>query len=373
MLTRVYANNFRCLVNFELHLGPMALLMGPNGAGKSTIFDLIERIRALVVDGCRIDEAFGREHLTTWQDQPQQQFEIEIAGESESYTYRLEIEHRPAGRQVRIGEESLRYGTRTLYEFRAETRKARLYRDDGSSGGEYLFDWSRSGVTALYERPGNKLLTRFKQQLGAVLVVRPNPMSISAESREEAERPDIALTDFASWYRFLSQERPDQLMRLHSALRRVIPDFDMLRLRQAGEGKLLEVVFTTQISELRRAYKLNELSDGQRALIALYTLIHSLPEEGATLCIDEPENFVALPEIQPWLDELDALCSEGPHQGLLISHHPRPINLLAREAGFWIDRSSAASPTRARPVGIAGKGTELAMDQLVERGWIFDD
>ncbi|MCB2262040.1 MAG: hypothetical protein LGR52_03760 [Candidatus Thiosymbion ectosymbiont of Robbea hypermnestra] len=46
---------------------------------------------------------------------------------------------------------------------------------------------------------------------------------------------------------------------------------------------------------------------------------------------------------------------------------------MAREAGFWIDRSSAASPTRARPVGIAGKGTELAMDQLVERGWIFDD
>lgn len=124
---------------------------------------------------------------------------------------------------------------------------------------------------------------------------------------------------------------------------------------------------------MRNGYKLNELSDGQRALIALYTLIHCLPESGATLCIDEPENFVALPEIQPWLDELDALCSEGPHQSLLISHHPRPINLLAREAGLWIDRSGSASPTRVRPVGAAGEETGISMDQLVERGWIFDD
>jgi len=242
MLTRIYANNFRCLVNFELHLGSVALLMGPNGAGKSTIFDLIERIRALVADGCRVEEVFGREYLTSWQDRHEQQFELEIAGKSEKYTYRLQVEHHPEKRQIWVGEESLRYGERTLFEFSAKTGKARLYRDDGSSGGDYLFDWSRSGIAALHERPENKLLTWFKKRLGEILVVRPNPMSIGAESREEAERPNIALTNFASWYRFLSQEHPDQVMRFHSALREVIPEFDVLRLRQAGEGKLLEAI-----------------------------------------------------------------------------------------------------------------------------------
>jgi len=245
MLTRVYANNFRCLVNFELRLGQVALLMGPNGAGKSTVFDLIERIRSIIADGCRIDEAFSQEDLTTWQSQPEQQVEIEVAGESRNYIYRLQIEHRPEQRQVRVGEETLRYGEQPLFEFSAKTGKAKLFRDNGSSGGEYLFDWSRSGVAALHERPENKLLTWFRNRLSNILVIRPNPMAICAETREEAERPNIALTNFASWYRFLSQERPDQVMRLHTALREVIPDFDVLRLRQAGEGKLLEVLFAT--------------------------------------------------------------------------------------------------------------------------------
>ena len=54
------ADNFRCLVNFELRLGRIVLLLGPNGAGKSTIFDLLERLRRLVVDGARIDDCFIR-------------------------------------------------------------------------------------------------------------------------------------------------------------------------------------------------------------------------------------------------------------------------------------------------------------------------
>ena len=38
MLKRFYANNFRCLENFQLDLGgPSSLLIGPNGAGKSTV------------------------------------------------------------------------------------------------------------------------------------------------------------------------------------------------------------------------------------------------------------------------------------------------------------------------------------------------
>lgn len=38
-------------------------------------------------------------------------------------------------------------------------------------------------------------------------------------------------------------------------------------------------------------YRFNELSDGQRVLIALYTLIYYARSEDYTLCIDEPENF----------------------------------------------------------------------------------
>ena len=45
MLKMLYANNYRCLVNFEINFDKLALLIGPNGGGKSSLFDLLYAIR----------------------------------------------------------------------------------------------------------------------------------------------------------------------------------------------------------------------------------------------------------------------------------------------------------------------------------------
>ena len=47
MITRFYANNFRCLVAFEAALDSFGVLCGPNGAGKSSVFDAIGLLRNL--------------------------------------------------------------------------------------------------------------------------------------------------------------------------------------------------------------------------------------------------------------------------------------------------------------------------------------
>jgi len=375
MLSRLYADNFRCLVNFELSLGRIVLLLGPNGAGKSTIFDLLERLRRLVVDGARIDDCFTSADLTAWETRFEQRFELDmVRDDAHVFRYALTISHDPDRRRVRIERETLHLDGQALFEFAVDgsEARARLFRDDGSAGGEYLFDWSRSGVGALPERPDNTQLTWFRRRLGSLLVVRPNPMLIGGETRDEVTRPDPRLGNFASWYRWLSQEQPGAVMALNTALREVLPGFDVLRLRQSGEAKLLEA--TMQGPDGRRmAWRLGDLSDGERALIALYTLIHCLPDDGATLCIDEPENFLALPEIGPWLDRFDERCAEPPQQGILISHHPRPINLLARDAGYWIDRDGPLAPTRVRRIEPGTGAAGVSMDQLVERGWVFDE
>ena len=46
----------------------------------------------------------------------------------------------------------------------------------------------------------------------------------------------------------------------------------------------------------------DQLSDGERALIGLY-MVRSALETGAvpSVLIDEPDNFVGLPELQPWV------------------------------------------------------------------------
>jgi predicted ATP-dependent endonuclease of OLD family len=60
MITRLYIDNFRCLVNFELRLDETNVLLGPNGTGKTSVLDALRRIQALVARGARVDEEFRR-------------------------------------------------------------------------------------------------------------------------------------------------------------------------------------------------------------------------------------------------------------------------------------------------------------------------
>jgi ABC-type branched-subunit amino acid transport system ATPase component len=372
MLKRLYVDNFRSLTNFELELKPFALLMGPNGAGKSAVFDVLSRVRGFVTQDGRIEACFPLADLTRWYRgaQPIQTFELAVEGNGGAYLYRLTVEHAPDRGLARVGKESLSFDGKPLFEFAAETGHARLYRDDHSEGPEYPFDWTRSGIGSLLPRHDNRRLTWFKTWLGAAIVARMDPMNMGAETRRESATPSPDLSDYAAWFQYLSQERQGQVFDLTAALREVLPDFEAFSLRQAGEARVLWVSFGK--GSERQDFKLYELSDGQRALIALYTLLYCLPEAAPTLCVDEPENFLALPEIQPWLDEVYARSSEGQMQCLLVSHHPRAINALAETHGVWLDRAGQTQPTRVKPIVMADALAGLPVSQLVERGWIVD-
>ncbi|WP_437300234.1 AAA family ATPase [Sorangium sp. So ce426] len=50
VITRIYIDNFRTLVNFEWKPGKLALLLGENGSGKSSVIDALWGIRALVAE-----------------------------------------------------------------------------------------------------------------------------------------------------------------------------------------------------------------------------------------------------------------------------------------------------------------------------------
>jgi predicted ATPase len=45
MLARLYATNYRCLVNFEFHPTSKQLIIGRNGAGKTTVLDVLAMLR----------------------------------------------------------------------------------------------------------------------------------------------------------------------------------------------------------------------------------------------------------------------------------------------------------------------------------------
>jgi predicted ATPase len=113
-------------------------------------------------------------------------------------------------------------------------------------------------------------------------------------------------------------------------------------------------------------YAFDELSDGQRALVGLYTLLHCSLANGATLCIDEPDNFVALAEIQPWLSRLRDI-QDIESQVLIASHHPELLNELATRNGVVLDRVDGRQ-SLVKPWA-PPSDTTLTPAEIVARGW----
>ncbi|MBX3179951.1 MAG: AAA family ATPase [Candidatus Hydrogenedentes bacterium] len=376
MLRRLYVHNFRTLVNFSIEFQEMNLFLGGNGSGKSSVFDVLYKLRNFLSESNpRADEVFQFEDITRWDGgQRHQQFELTLEDAAETYQYMLRVEYSPREKKCRVAAEQLLHQGKSLYKFATDAEdqaRARVYQDDYTPGGEFLFDRARSGVAALQERPGSSKPMRFRACLQSLFVVKLDISAVSAEAQGEDEMPVQNMANFAAWYRHLSQTRQSQIFEFTEGLRGILPGFDSMNLVSAGESKLLNVEFRRENGG-SDSYRFSELSDGQRTLILLYALLYCLPRQGAVLCLDEPENFLALPEIQFWLDSLESRVLDGSMQAVLISHHPRLINLLAGDAGQWFYREGAASPTRIAPVTLDNNGG-LPASKLVELGWLVNE
>ena len=92
MLKRIYIDNFRCLVNFELDLDAINLFLGSNASGKSTVFEVLQKIQAFVSGDSKVEGIFKLADCTRWQTLQIQRFELEILGNGGCYTYQLGID-----------------------------------------------------------------------------------------------------------------------------------------------------------------------------------------------------------------------------------------------------------------------------------------
>jgi len=362
MITKIYIDNFRCFTNFELELDSFNLLLGANGTGKSTLFDVLSRMRDLLA-GARVGQCFSSTDLTAWDTRKTHDFAIDLSAEDDEFNYRLRIEHDPESRTRRIAKEGLSWNSQTIYNF--ENGEVQLYGVAGSSTvreAKFPFDATQSFIPLLPEGQGIQPVCRFRRAVYQWLHVRLVPAHIVASSKEESSIIDPEGANFSSWYRHLTQAQPEVIAEVTGALQEVIPGFQHLRFAPGGEAKWLEVV----LEKARSPLAFFQLSDGQRALIVLYTLLHSVPSLGYKLFIDEPDNYVCLREIQPWLLKLEDLCSEAGRQAVLISHHPEIINPLAKEHGIWFSRPDNGPVRASRDYPVVDG---LTAAETMARGW----
>ena len=368
MLQKLYVDNYKCLVNFELPVQELSLLLGRSGAGKTSVLDVMFALRRLLDGSARVTDAdvFPTRTLTRWQERALQTIEITVLLANELFQYRLEIERDRTTRRARIMLEELTRSGKNLFKY--DMGSVTLYRPDFSPGPQYTVDWSESALARVAPREKYVHLTHFLDFMRKITVCSFYPPSFHTELKSEDPILKRDSHNFADWYRHVLQDRPDLMHGFIEELRNIVDNLHGIRLKQVGaETRELVIEFNTGND---RPYELrfDEISDGQRALIALYALIHMTADQGYTFFIDEPDNYVALREIQPWLMATEDACGNTVSQVVLTSHHPEVIDFLGCERSCILQRESSGVVTvRAPDVELLQPG--LKFSELIARGW----
>ncbi len=187
------------------------------------------------------------------------------------------------------------------------------------------------------------------------------------ETADNEERePDFELNNLAGWYRSLVTTYPDRNVRFLDSLKRSMDGFVTLRFSSEEDGgRKLRAEFTSP-SKKRTTYSISELSEGQRCLISLYMILHFPIERGDTVFVDEPDNFIALREIQPWLLSAEEAVEEHNGQLILVSHHPETLNQWASLYGLRFFREENG---QVRVAKFSPDENKLRPSEVVARGW----
>jgi predicted ATPase len=287
--------------------------------------------------------------------------------DNDQYDYELTIECDRKQRRCRIRKEQLTWNNQPFFLF--DGREAHLFRvnrDTGQveEGTRFGADWGRSMIPSIAERDDNQPLVQFRQNVGKWLLVHPIPALAGELATGEAPRLLPYTQNFADWYRHVFQENPGIGYEATQALQQVLPGFESLSLKEQGDSRKLTAAF--RLGSHPFDIPFNDLSDGQRQLVMLYVILYSLKHSHSVLLIDEPDNFVSLREIQPWLQELQNLCQEsGNRQAIIISHHPEVINKMVNGTEILFSRADGGHTlTKSYPITDG-----LTPAETMARGW----
>lgn len=361
MLTRVYIDNFRSFQNFEYRPEKKQLLLGANGSGKSSLLAVIRHLKSFVKGD---STEFTQSTRTRWVDSPTQVFELEATLDGKRFEYRLELGYADVTKEQRVSLERLTVNGETVFEL---------------SGGKIRFFPSTSESVAVPLQTNRSALhlsvlsnddvRRFVEWLNNHvhcfdIDAYPGQMDDAADNEEH--EPDFELNNLAGWYRSLLTTYPDVNVRFHESLKRCMDGFLTLKFSPQEDGvRNLRGEFTSPTKN-RVSYSISEMSEGQRYLISLYMILHFLIERGDSVFIDEPDNFIALREIQPWLLSAEEAVEEHNGQLILVSHHPETLNQWAKLYGLRFFREQNG---QVRAAKFLSDESNLQPSEVIARGW----
>ena len=192
MITRLYANNFRCLVAFEAAFDSFGVLCGPNGAGKSSVFDAMRLLRNLATGdamlGGKGEQDIPSLEFTEWLDSTVQEFELGLSVDGHAFKYVIHFEQKADFEKPRIVHEGAVCDGQALFERHLEG--VRFQKSDGSQTG-FPLDWRQAALAAIQPRGSIGKLALLQEEVAKLLILRPNPRGMERESKAKGEAPGL--------------------------------------------------------------------------------------------------------------------------------------------------------------------------------------
>ncbi len=357
MIRRIYAHNFRRFQNTEVDLADRrhVLFVGRNGSGKSSLLDILQSFRMLAYGRNRADEFIPRRSVTalgateTDPSHPFVRFEIELElPEVGSAAYSLALELPPGFREMRVASERLVVAATDVLD-----RRLGDVSFAGTNGKrtEFTADWHQIALTMIGVAADDHPIERFRHELRRLVILRPVPSEMCGEGGAQLASPDPSCREFGDWFRETVNAHPGTYEPFRAYLQAVLPGFEAARNRPTGQGVWsLEYEFRGSRGG-NYVVPFGDLSDGEKCLsVAALVCAVAEADPPVTIWWDEPDSFVALPEIQHLVVSLKRAAGQG-SQFIATSHNAEAIRAFSREDTFLLFRRSHSEPTRVRPAG----------------------
>jgi ABC-type Mn2+/Zn2+ transport system ATPase subunit len=335
------------LENFELPIAghSSALLIGKNGSGKTTVGLALQILQRIGRGTNRVSDLVKPKDLART-DVPVR-FEIEVDVKGRIYAYAIALEFPGRAKEMRVVEEKLAVGGKSIYTRQLE--QISLARTLADGGAKFRIDWHLIALPIIQEKSGTDPLSIFRQWLARMLVLQPLPSLISGDSEQETLQPNLQVTDFAAWFSGLLASAPAAYSQIDEYLKQVMPDLkDIQNPVTGGDSRSLFLQFTNEQGTVKLAFE--DLSDGEKCFMICALVLAAKSAYEPVLCFwDEPDNYLALAEVGHFVLALRKAFQTG-GQFIATSHNPEAIGRFSSENTLVLYRKSHLEPTLVRPL-----------------------